>query len=58
MERNNLIILTFAAIIIIITSIKSLSFALFQFKNKNIFGGILVSFLSIFAVMLILYNII
>ena len=47
-----MIYLIIAAIIVLITSIRAISFSIWQFKNKNILGGIMVFLLSVSAVVL------
>lgn len=45
-----------AAIIVFLTSVRAFSFAVWQFRNKNILGGIMVSLLALSAVVLICIN--
>lgn len=42
-----------AAIIVFASSIRTLSFAFWQFKNKNIIGGVMLSILGLTAAVLI-----
>jgi len=43
----------FSALIVTVTAIRGLSFAVWNFKRKNIIGGIAVSLLSVSPVILI-----
>ncbi len=51
-------ILAAAAIIVLTTSVRAISFSIWQFQNKNIIGGIMVALLAVSASAIIIYNLI